>query len=79
MEYTTTYVFPSVIQDKDISAMFCGLLSIVKQQAQHESKKLNQQKDSAYKALLKMYLNTLKQMNWYKTQYLKITKPKQAV
>lgn len=51
--------------------MFCGLVAIVKQQAEFKSKQLNQQKDSAYKALLKMYLSALKKMNFYKSLYLK--------
>lgn len=71
MEYNQQIVFPSLIKDKDISAMFCGLISIVKQQAKFDAQKSNEQKNSAYQALLKMYLNTLKQMNEYKSLYLK--------
>lgn len=71
MEYSHQIVLPSIIKDKDISAMFCGLVAIVKQQAEFKSKQLNQQKDSAYNVLLKMYLNTLKKMNFYKSLYLK--------
>lgn len=51
--------------------MFCGLVAIVKQQAEFKSKQVSQRKDSAYNVLLKMYLNTLKKMNFYKSLYLK--------
>lgn len=71
MEYSHQLVMPGIIKDRDISAMFCGLVAIVKQQAEFKSKQLNQQKDSAYKALLKMYLSALKKMNFYKSLYLK--------
>ncbi len=78
MEYNKQIIFPNLIKDRDISAMFCGLISIVKQQAKFDAQKSTEQKDSAYKALLKMYLNTLKQMNEYKSLYLK-EKSKNAV
>lgn len=78
MEYNRQIIFPNIIKDRDISAMFCGLISIVKQQAKFDAQKNNEQKDSAYKALLNMYLNTLKKMNYYKSLYLKDQKSKTA-
>lgn len=71
MEYATKMVFPSLIKDSDISAMFCGLLSIVRQQAKQKLNIANREQTCAYQELLRMYLHTLKEMNNYKYLYLK--------
>jgi len=69
MEYPVTYILPSNIDDKDINAMFCGVLRLMKMQAKQEANAENVYNKTAYNFLLKMYLSAVKNMNKYKALY----------
>lgn len=74
MQITQTLKMPSVIKDKDIYAMFCGLISIIKSQANLDAENRQKHTDYAYQYLLKMYENAVKNMNKYKALYFKLQK-----
>lgn len=67
MEYTQKLVLPNVIREKDIYAMFSGLLTLTKQLAENNAKKTQLHNEYSYKILLKMYLNAVKEKNKYKS------------
>lgn len=71
MEYPRTIFLPQIIKDSDISAMFCGLIGLIKSQTKSKLREEYEQSNTSYRELLKMYKNTLRKMNMYKTLYLK--------
>lgn len=71
MEYPQTIFLPQIIKDSDISAMFCGLIGLIKSQTKFKLKQEHEQTYTSYRELLKMYKLALKKMNMYKTLYFK--------
>ena len=69
MEYPTTQVLQSNIAEQDISAMFCGVFKLMQMQAKQKANAELLNSNNAYKFLLNMYLQAVKNMNKYKTLY----------
>lgn len=72
MEYPTAQAMPSNIDDKDINAMFCGVLRLMKIQAKQQINTEIINSKNSYNYLLKMYLLAVKNMNKYKKMYFKL-------
>lgn len=71
LEYPTITYLPNIIKDSDISAMFCGLISLIKTQAKSNCKQETARIYNSYYELLKMYKNAIRKMNMYKSLYIK--------
>ena len=79
MEYSVQTINPAFVKDEDIYAIFSGLFKMMQNHANRQATLKQKHNEQSYNFLLKMYLNTLKSMNKYKTLYLESTSKNNSI